>query len=222
MDDLSIIEVSLVIGFYIFALLLGAIGREILFGLMALRYGDDTPKQHQRITLNPLKHIDLFGTFIIPFTLIILGANFIFGYAKPMPINYENIQHKTGYKGCLYVALSGTFFNFLVALCAVAILRLGLDYGFIQTKGLVMQFLFIVLQVNIMLAIFNLLPIPPLNGALILAYLGLYFQTSFFARWYNNLEKYGMILIIIVLLLPPTQEVILWIMKNVLLFFLKL
>ena len=222
MNDLSIIDVSITIGFYIIALLFAAIGREILSGLMALRYGDDTPRQANRITLNPLKHIDIFGSFVIPLTLIILGANFLFGYAKPMPINYENIENKTGYRGCLYVALSGTFFNFLVALCVVAILRPGLDYGFISSNGLIMQFFIISLQVNIMLAIFNLLPIPPLNGAIILAYLGLYFKITLFARWYNNLEKYGMILIIIILLLPPTQEAILWIMKNVMLFFLKL
>ena len=222
MNDSSIIDVSITIGFYIIALLFAAIGREILSGLMALRYGDDTPRQANRITLNPLKHIDIFGSFVIPLTLIILGANFLFGYAKPMPINYENIENKTGYRGCLYVALSGTFFNFLVALCVVAILRPGLDYGFISSNGLIMQFFIISLQVNIMLAIFNLLPIPPLNGAIILAYLGLYFKITLFARWYNNLEKYGMILIIIILLLPPTQEAILWIMKNVMLFFLKL
>lgn len=222
MNDLSVIDVGVAISFYIIALLFAAIGREILSGLMALRYGDDTPKQANRITFNPLKHIDILGTFVIPLTLIILGANFLFGYAKPMPINYENIKNKTGYRGCLYVALSGTFFNFLMALCAVAILKPGLDYGFINNNGLIMQFFLTVLQVNIMLAIFNLLPIPPLNGALILAYLGLYFKSTLFARWYNNLEKYGMILIIIILLLPPTQEIILWIMRNVLLFFLKL
>lgn len=222
MDDLDITEVGITISFYIVALLFSAIGREILSGLMALRYGDETPRESNRITLNPLKHIDLFGTFIIPFTLIILGANFIFGYAKPMPINYENIQEKTGYKGCLYVALSGTFFSFLVALCCVVILRFGIDLGLMQNGGFIMQFFFILLQVNVMLAVFNLLPIPPLNGALILAYIGLYFNNSFFARLYNNVEKYGMILLIIILLFPPTNEAILWIMKNTLLFFLKL
>lgn len=222
MNDLSIVDVSVTISFYIIALLFAAIGREILSGLMALRYGDDTPRQANRITLNPLKHIDIFGSFVMPLTLIILGANFLFGYAKPMPINYENIENKTGYRGCLYVALSGTFFNFLLALSSVAILKPALDYGLISNGGLIMQFLLIVLQVNIMLAIFNLLPIPPLNGALILAYLGLYFKITIFARLYNKLEKYGMILIIVILLLPPMQEAILWIMKSVLLFFLKL
>lgn len=222
MNDLSVNDIAITISFYIFALLFASIGREIMSGLMALRYGDDTPRQANRITLNPLKHIDIFGSFVIPLTLIILGANFLFGYAKPMPISYENIEDKTGYRGCLYVSLSGTFFNFLMSLCVVAVLRPGLEYGLISENGLVMQFLIIMLQVNIMLGIFNLLPIPPLNGALILAYLGLYFKSTLFARWYNNLEKYGMILIIIILLLPPTQDVILWIMGNVLLFFLKL
>lgn len=222
MGDLDITEVVITIGFYIVALFFSTVGREILFGLMALRYGDETPMISNRITLNPIKHVDIFGTLIIPLTLIILGANFIFGYAKPMPINYENIREKTGYKGCIYVALSGTFFNFLVLLCSVVILRFGIDLNIMQNGSFIMQFFFILLQVNVMLAIFNLLPIPPLNGALILAYIGLYFQSSFFARLYNNIEKYGMILIIIVLLFPPTNEMILWIMKNTLLFFLKL
>ena len=75
MNDLSIVDVSVTISFYIIALLFAAIGREILSGLMALRYGDDTPRQANRITLNPLKHIDIFGSFVIPLTLIILGAN---------------------------------------------------------------------------------------------------------------------------------------------------
>ncbi|GAB0172292.1 site-2 protease family protein [Helicobacter trogontum] len=222
MDDLDIAEVVVTISCYIVALLFSAVGREILSGLMALRYGDETPRESNRVTLNPLKHVDILGTFVIPLTLIILGANFIFGYAKPMPINYENIRERTGYKGCLYVALSGTFFNFLIALCCVVILRFGIELNLMQNGDFTVQFFFILLQVNIMLAIFNLLPIPPLNGALILAYIGLYFQNSFFARLYNNVEKYGMILIIIILLFPPTNEAILLVMKNTLLFFLKL
>ena len=69
MDDLDITEVGITISFYVVALLFSAVGREILSGLMALRYGDETPRVSNRITLNPLKHIDLFGTFIIPFTV---------------------------------------------------------------------------------------------------------------------------------------------------------
>ncbi len=222
MEDISVIEAILMICFYIISILFSAIGREILFGLMALKYGDETPKKSNRITLNPLKHIDIFGIIIIPLTLILIGANFMFGYAKPMPVNFDNIEKSTGIKGCLYVSLSGTFFNFLVALSVVSILKLGLQYKFIDYYGLLMNFLLIMLQVNILLAIFNLLPIPPLSGALILAYLGLYFNVTIFARWYNNLEKYGIILIILILLLPPTREIILWVIQSIFVFFLKL
>lgn len=222
MGDLSLIEAGIVIAYCIVALLLSAIGREIFMGLMALRYGDDTPMKEQRITLNPFKHIDIFGTILIPFTLIIMGANFLFGYAKPMPINYENIQNKTGYKGCLYVALSGIFFNLFVGFCTIVVLKLIVRFGLVDEGGYVMQFFLILLWINVMLTAFNLLPIPPLNGALILAYLGLCFQSSFFARWYNNLEKYGMILIIIILLLPPTRDAMLWTMRAIFVFFLKL
>ena len=219
---MSLLEIIIFITFYMIAVSFATIGREIFFGLMALRYGDETPRIVQRITLNPLKHIDIFGTIIIPLTLIFMGATFMFGYAKPMPINFLNIQEKTGLKGCLYVALAGTFFNILVAFTIVATLKLGLQYHLIQEKGLFLQFLLIIISINITIAIFNLIPIPPLDGAKILGYLGLLFHSTIFLRWYNNFEKYGIILIIFIVLFPPTRDSILRIIELVIILFLKL
>lgn len=222
MGDMNLLGVILSIVFYMIALLIATIGREIFRGLMALRYGDETPRIAQRITLNPLKHLDIFGTILIPFALIIMGANFIFGYAKPMPINFTNIQQQTGFKGCVYVALSGTFFNLFNAFFFVVLIKLMLQYNIVSEKNIILQFLIILVYVNIIIAIFNLLPLPPFDGAKILAYLGLWFNIAMFARWYNNLEKYGMILIILVLLLPPTRNGIMWIVQNVVMMFLQL
>lgn len=190
------------------ALIISAVGREIMTGLMAVRYGDDTPRLQGRITLNPLKHIDIFGSIIMPLILLFLSAPFLFGYAKPMSVNFSNIAQVSGYKGCLKVALAGSFFNFFLAFLCVLILKIALMFGILSQGNIIWQFIFTLFYTNIVLAIFNLLPLPPLDGAKILAYLGLIFNISIFAKWYNNLEKYGMILLLIVVLLPPTQSFI--------------
>ncbi|MWV61426.1 site-2 protease family protein [Helicobacter saguini] len=204
------------------ALIISAVGREIMSGLMAVRYGDETPRLNGRITLNPLKHIDILGSIIMPLTLLLLGAPFLFGYAKPMPVDFSNIAKASGYKGCLKVALAGTFFNFFMAFLCVLILKIALMFGILTQGNPISQFIFTLFYTNIVLAIFNLLPLPPLDGAKILAYLGLIFNISIFAKWYNNLEKYGMILLLLVVLLPPTQSFIASSIKFISILFLQI
>ncbi|RDU67579.1 site-2 protease family protein [Helicobacter didelphidarum] len=207
---------------YLVAIFFAAISREFFKGLMALRYGDNTPKIMNRITFNPLKHIDIFGLIVLPITLLVLGAPFMFGYAKPMTINFTNIEQQSGFRGCILVAWSGIFLNLFLTFCVVVLLKLGLRYNFIIQDGFIFQFLFIMIYSNILLVVFNLLPFPPLDGAKILAYTGLFFHTSIFARWYNNLEKYGMILIILLLLFPLTQNGIVFLIEAITILFLQL
>ncbi|RDU71243.1 site-2 protease family protein [Helicobacter aurati] len=219
--DISKLDVILVI-FQIVALLIAAIGHEIMHGLVALKYGDNTARREGRLSINPRSHIDLFGSIIIPLTLIVMGSPIMFGYAKPVPVDIDTVRDNGGYKACMLVALAGVFYNFFMAFCCVVILKLGLSFHLLDTQSLSLQFFFILLYVNIVLGVFNLLPIPPLDGSKALAYLGLMFNSSVFASLYNKFENYGMIILILLLLFPLTREAIFNVIRITVMMFLTI
>lgn len=219
---MSVFDIIYSICVMIISLIIAACGREIMAGLMAMRYGDDTPRLSGRLTLNPLKHIDIFGSIIMPIALLLLGSPIMFGYAKPMPVNFGNIARASGYKGCLLVALAGSFFNFFLAFLCVVIIKILLVYNILGQGSYIVQFLFTLFGVNIVLAVFNLVPIAPLDGAKILAFFGLCFNIDIFAKLYNRMEKYGMILLLIIVLLPPSQEAIMSSVRFFAMLFLQL
>lgn len=219
--DISSLDIIL-IAFQIIALLIAVIGHEIMHGLVALRYGDESARREGRLTINPLSHIDLFGSIIIPLTLIVMGSPIMFGYAKPVPVNIDTVRDNGGYKACMLVSLAGIFYNFFLAFCCVVILKLGLNFNLINTQSLILQFLFILISINIVLGVFNLIPIPPLDGSQALAYLGLMFNNSTFASLYNKFENYGMIIIILLLLFPLTRDAIFNVMKITIMMFLTI
>jgi len=153
--------------FQLTVLLFSVVIHEVSHGVMALHLGDPTAKYAGRLTLNPLKHLDPIGSVILPIFLILMaklmGGGIIFGWAKPVPINPYNFRDQK--YGSAKVALAGPGSNLAVALFFGLALRFFPGLGTIS--GLYLMFSFIV-YINILLAVFNLLPIPPLDGSHIL------------------------------------------------------
>jgi len=153
--------------FLIIILIFSVIIHEIAHGSVAYYLGDPTAKYAGRLTLNPLKHLDPIGSVIVPIFLVIMsqatGGGIIFGWAKPVPVNPYNFRDQK--YGSLKVALAGPASNLSVALVFGLILRFFPGLFFIQ--GIVLMFSYIV-YINILLAVFNLIPVPPLDGSHIL------------------------------------------------------
>lgn len=152
--------------FQLIALIFSVMVHEIAHGYVAERLGDPTARLAGRLTLNPLKHIDIFGSILLPFILILTHSPIVLGWAKPVPYNPSNLTKDMKY-GPLKVALAGPFTNigFLVVLGILA--RFGM--GFLSPN--VIALLGVVAYLNIFLAIFNLVPIPPLDGSKILPHI---------------------------------------------------
>ena len=139
-----------IILFQIIALIMSAIIHEYMHGWMANQLGDPTAKISGRLTLNPLVHIDLFGSILLPFILVATKAGFVFGYAKPVPFNPYNLKDKQ--YGSAKVAIAGPMANLAIALVFGMILR------FFPLPNIMLGILFAtIVQINLMLMIFNLL-----------------------------------------------------------------
>lgn len=138
---------------------------EVSHGQMANYLGDPTAKHMGRLTLNPIPHIDLMGSIIIPLFLLISNTGFIIGWAKPVPYNPYNLRDKKN--GEMLVALAGPASNLLLALIFGIIIRILLFQG-IGIDSSIISFFSIVVFYNVLLAIFNLVPIPPLDGSKVL------------------------------------------------------
>ncbi|OGN01456.1 MAG: hypothetical protein A3I26_01030 [Candidatus Yanofskybacteria bacterium RIFCSPLOWO2_02_FULL_43_10] len=145
--------------FYIVVLLYSVVIHEVSHGLMADSLGDPTAKNLGRLTLNPLKHLDMFGSVLLPLLLLMIRSPFIIGYAKPVPYNPHNLNDKK--YGPAKVALAGPASNIILALIFGLSLRLMPD---VFTSSLIPQLFSFIILLNLVLAIFNLFPIPPLDG----------------------------------------------------------
>ncbi|KKS83085.1 MAG: Peptidase M50 [Candidatus Wolfebacteria bacterium GW2011_GWC1_43_10] len=179
---------EIILIFQLVILIFSVIIHEVSHGLVALGLGDTTAKDAGRLTLNPLKHLDFFGSFLLPISLyLVSGGSFIFGWAKPVPYNPFNL--KDSKKGSGLIAAAGPVSNFLLALLTSLILRVGnyLNLGFNPV------FLEIAIIVNLSLMIFNLVPIPPLDGSKILFSL----LPRKFDYLFGALERYGMMIFIL-------------------------
>jgi len=186
-----------------FPVLVAIIFHEVAHGWVAFQFGDSTAARMGRLTLNPISHIDLFGTILLPFFLIIVGAPFVFGYAKPVPVNFHNLNHPK--RDMIWVAGAGPATNILIAVGSVYLLKFlnasgGLLPAFVGTPlALMAQYS---VMINAMLAAFNLLPLPPLDGGRVLVGLLPEPYSSAVAR----IEPYGF-LIILVLIMTHTLDV---------------
>jgi len=173
------LDIILIIIIFLFS----AIIHEVSHGWMAHHLGDDTAKAAGRLTLNPLKHLDPFGSILFPLMLILLNSRIIFGWAKPVPINPFNFRDKK--YGSAKVAAAGPLSNVLIAVFFGLLIRFLPLSRFSFGSGLMLSFGYIV-WVNLLLAIFNLIPVPPLDGShLLFAFLPRRFDEAkiFLARY---------------------------------------
>lgn len=172
----------------ILAFVVAVIPHEVAHGYAALWLGDPTAKYMGRLSLNPIKHIDLWGTIILPLALLLSGTGMVFGWAKPVPVNYYNLRN--GKYGPFLVALAGPATNFVLLVFFGALTRLS-------PADTALPFLFTqIAAINAVLMLFNLIPVPPLDGSKVL-YLFLEDRPDII-RW---LEQYGMFILIGLLLL---------------------
>jgi Zn-dependent protease len=181
---------------WVLPVLLAITFHEGAHALVARLRGDDTASRLGRVTLNPLKHIDPFGTVLLPGMLLLMQAPFLFGYAKPVPVNERKLFHPR-IDGML-VSAAGPAMNLVLALVAALALHL-VSYGPATAGDWLEQNFENAILLNVGLALFNLLPIPPLDGGRILA--GLLPRPL--AVPFSQLEPYGMVILIGLLLLPP-------------------
>jgi len=157
-------EIPLV--FQLIILLFSVIIHEIFHGLAALYFGDDTAEKMGRLTLNPIKHLDPIGSVLLPLILVIMNSGFVFGWAKPVP--YNPLKLKNPRRDTALLALSGPLANFSLALFFGLITRvIMITSSFIS----LLPYLMFIVWINLILGIFNLMPIPPLDGSKILFYL---------------------------------------------------
>ncbi|MBD3244749.1 MAG: site-2 protease family protein [Candidatus Moranbacteria bacterium] len=141
---------------------------EFSHALIANKLGDSTAKYSGRLSLNPLKHIDLFGTIIVPAALLISSAPFVFGWAKPVPVNIYNLKGRYGES---WVSLAGPASNFIVAIIVALVWRFFDVFYSNFTATWSLEFiglLQIIIWINVIFGIFNLIPVPPLDGSKIL------------------------------------------------------
>lgn len=145
--------------FYILVILYSVTIHEVSHGLMANSLGDPTAKNLGRLSLNPIKHMDLFGSVILPLLLLFMRTGFIFGYAKPVPYNPLNLSDRRF--GAAKVAIAGPLSNIALALLFGLSLRFMPD---VLSSPLVPELLEYIIKLNLVLALFNLFPFPPLDG----------------------------------------------------------
>ena len=149
--------------FYIAVLIMSIVIHEVSHGFAAEYFGDNTARNEGRLTLNPIKHLDLFGSILLPIILVVSHSPFLFGWAKPVPYNPDNLTNRKW--GTLAVASAGVLSNFAIAIVFGIIIRVAANFetplGFYSITS-------IIVIINLALAIFNLVPIPPLDGSKIL------------------------------------------------------
>lgn len=170
---------------------------EIAHGLVAYYLGDDTAKKHNRLSFNPLRHIDFFGSLFLPIIMFFSKSGIIFGWAKPVPINYNKLKNKK--RDFILVASAGIIANFILAVVSAFLLKLSLLIPSNILSGIFATFFLNMIFFNILLAVFNMLPIPPLDGSKIL----LGWSKNKYIKKYVNADKYGMLFIIIILFILP-------------------
>lgn len=164
--------------FQLCVLIFSVMIHEVAHGFVAEKLGDDTARRAGRLTLNPISHLDFFGSLLLPFLLFITNSPVVLGWAKPVPYNPYQL-HKDYKYGPLKVALAGPASNLLILLVLGLIARFG--FGFLS-PSLVSVFAFVA-YLNVYLAVFNLLPIPPLDGSKLLPIL--------FPRFAAQIERIG-------------------------------
>jgi len=174
---------------FIIPMLFAITFHEAAHGYIAKIRGDNTAYLMGRVSLNPLKHIDPLGTIILPSLMFLLGTGFLFGWAKPVPVNFNQLKNPKW--DTILVAIAGPLANFIMAIIWLILWQHIPNSGFNQ-----MAYFGIIL--NLMLMVFNLLPIPPLDGSRIISA----FLPNHTTIQYNRLERWGFLIILVLLFIP--------------------
>lgn len=175
--------------FYIVVLIMSVVVHEFSHGYVAYLLGDNTARLSGRLTLNPIKHLDPFGSVILPLLLIFINAGFIIGWAKPVPYNPDNLSNKKW--GDLFVAVAGVLANLVLVIFFGLLIRFAPALG-IPLDSPFYKITSIIVILNLVLILFNLIPIPPLDGSKIL----FSFIPAKYKYIQNFLEQWGMFLLL--------------------------
>ncbi|MBI3486071.1 site-2 protease family protein [Candidatus Daviesbacteria bacterium] len=168
-------------------LLFSVILHEVMHGYVALKFGDKTALNAGRLTLNPIPHIDLVGTILLPGLLLLSGSPILFGWAKPVPVNPLHFNDLK--RGELLVSAAGILANLGLALVSAVLFHI---LGSFSSQPFLSQIFYFTADINLLLAVFNLLPIPPLDGSKVLLS-----QLSYnLARQYQAFEQYGFLILL--------------------------
>ena len=181
--------------------LLGITVHEVAHGWVASKLGDTTAKMMGRLTLNPLKHVDPVGTILIPGLLLLMQSGFIFGYAKPVPINWKNLRNPK--RDMAIVAGAGPLANLFMALAWALLVRAGLLMG---ETGMALLYMGVAgIFINTVLMVLNLLPLPPLDGGRVMTSL----LPGPLAYQFSRIEPFGFMILIALLLTGVLGKILL-------------
>lgn len=182
---------------------------EVAHGYVAYRLGDPTAKLAGRLTLNPIKHLDPVGSFLLPLILKLSGSPVIFGYAKPVPVNFTNLRDYR--MGTIWVAAAGVITNMICAIVSgilfqslIHLAEFAGDAAINLFFSPVADMLAYSVIINLVLAVFNMIPVPPLDGSRILAML----MPIHLRMQFQSLERYGMLILILLLMTKSLDKII--------------
>lgn len=178
-------------------IIIAIISHEVAHGWVAYYLGDDTAKKQNRLSFNPKHHIDIFGSVFLPILMFFSKSGIIFGWAKPVPVDYNKLKHKK--RDYILVSAAGVIANFILAIISSILLKISLLIPSNLLSGILAAFFLNMIFFNVLLAIFNLLPIPPLDGSKIL----LGWSENKYIQKYVNADRYGTLFIILILFILP-------------------